>query len=286
MKTRISVIIPYYQGKRYLPQLMQMMEKNARLLREQEDAELEVLLVNDSPWESIPDEADGSRESRSFLLKILTNPSNSGIHATRAHGLKAAEGEYVLFLDQDDGIVDGCLLSQLRQIGDADFVVGNGYDGEPGGGRHLIFADAAVQMAATELRTHYYYNNLIRSPGQVLIRKSSIPPYWTEQILENNGSDDAFLWILMLCDGCRAAVNRDVVYDHTFTGENASSNREAMLCSQMEVVSKLKGIASPVGMWAFRRRAEYYCTDGEAHRLRFLDVGILRKLCTPKRRVG
>ena len=35
----------------------------------------------------------------------------------------------------------------------------------------------------------------------------------------------------MLCDGCRAAVNRNVVYEHTFTGENASSNHEAMLLS-------------------------------------------------------
>ena len=128
------------------------------------------------------------------------------------------------------------------------------------------------------MKCQYYYNNLIRSPGQVLIRKSSIPAYWSEQIMKNNGSDDAFLWILMLCSGARAAVNEELVYEHVYTGENTSGNNEAMLRSQMEVAEKLKGIASPIGMWAFCRRAKYYCTGGRAHRLRYPDVGLLRTI--------
>ena len=94
--------------------------------------------------------------------------------------------------------------------------------------------------------------------------------------MKNNGSDDAFLWILMLCKGARAAYNEELVYEHVYTGENTSSNNEAMLRSQMEVAEKLKGIASPLGMWAFSRRAKYYCTGGTAHKLRYLDVGLLR----------
>ena len=81
-----------------------------------------------------------------------------------------------------------------------EWALSNGYDDEPGGGRHLIFADRRQQLCATDLDCHYYYNNLIRSPGQVLIRKSSIPEYWSEHTLIHNGSDDAFLWILMLCN--------------------------------------------------------------------------------------
>ena len=207
---------------------------------------------------------------------MLTNPQNSGIHATRVNGLNAAEGEFVQFLDQDDRITDSCLLSQYNSIGNADFVIGNGYDEERNGGKHLIFTNPSVQSAAGDLKCQYYYNNLIRSPGQVLIRRSSIPVYWAEQIMKNNGSDDAFLWILMLCRGAKAAINEEVVYEHVYTGENSSSNNEAMLRSQMEVAEKLKGIASPIGMWAFCRRAKYYCTGGAAHKLRYPDVGLLR----------
>ena len=96
--------------------------------------------------------------------------------------------------------------------------------------------------------------------------------------MENNGSDDAFLWILMLCSGAKAAINEELVYEHVYTGENSSSNNEAMLQSQMEVAEKLKGIASPIGMWAFCRRAKYYCTSDAVHKLRYPDVGPLRAI--------
>ena len=277
MSAAVSVIIPYYQGRRYLPDLLSMMERNAEILRDETGQETEVLLVNDSPWEK-PDVERITRgdTETNYCLRILTNPENSGIHATRVNGLKAAEGEFVQFLDQDDRISDRCLLSQYRAIGDADLVIGNGYDEEPDGGKHLVYSNASEQAAAGNLRCQYYYNNLIRSPGQVLIRRASIPAYWSEQIMKNNGSDDAFLWILMLCNGARAAYNEELVYEHVYTGENTSSNNEAMLRSQMEVAEKLKGIASPLGMWAFTRRAKYYCTGGTAHKLRYPDVGLLR----------
>lgn len=279
MSITISVIIPWYQGQRYLSGLLSMMERNAEILRDEAGKEMEVLLVNDSPWENLEAElkkqADGAA---AYRLKVITNPQNSGIHATRVNGLKAAEGEYVQFLDQDDRVMNRCLLSQYSSIGDADFVIGNGYDGERDGGRHLIFANSIAQAAAGDLKCQYYYNNLIRSPGQVLIRKSSIPAYWSEQIMKNNGSDDAFLWILMLCSGAKAAINEELVYEHVYTGENSSSNNEVMLLSQMEVAEKLKGIASPIGMWAFCRRAKYYCTSDAVHKLRYPDVGLLRAI--------
>lgn len=281
MSVAISVIIPWYQGQRYLPGMLSMMERNAEILRDEAGIEMEVLLVNDSPWENLETELKKQIKIEvAYRLKVLTNPQNNGIHATRVNGLKAAEGEFIQFLDQDDRISDRCLLSQYKSIGDADFVIGNGYDGEQDGGRHLIFASPTVQAAAGDLKCQYYYNNLIRSPGQVLIRKSSIPAYWSEKIMNNNGSDDAFLWILMLCGGARAAVNDEIVYEHVYTGENSSSNNEAMLQSQMEVAEKLKGIASPIGMWAFCRRAKYYCTGSTAHKLRYSDVGLLRAICS------
>ncbi len=279
MSTAISVIIPYYQGQKYLPDLLSMMERNAEILRKEAGKETEVLLVNDSPWDDLKKALESLENAAdSFHLRVLTNSENSGIHATRVNGLKAAEGAFVQFLDQDDRITDRCLLSQYEAIGDADFVIGNGYDGERNGGKHPFYSSASAQAAAGNLNCQYYYNNLIRSPGQVLIRKSSIPVYWSEQIMKNNGSDDAFLWILMLCNGAKVAINEELVYEHVYTGENTSSNNEAMLRSQMEVAEKLKGIASQIGMWAFSRRAKYYCTGGRAHRLRYPDVGLLRTI--------
>ena len=53
MSVAISVIIPWYQGQRYLPGLLSMMERNAAILRDESGKEMEVLLVNDSPWENL-----------------------------------------------------------------------------------------------------------------------------------------------------------------------------------------------------------------------------------------
>ena len=124
MSIAISVIIPYYQGKRYLPDLRSMMERNAEIFRKETGKEIEVLLVNDSPWEKIePELKPWGNSSVPYRLKVLTNSQNSGIHATRVNGLNAAEGEFVQFLDQDDRITDFCLLSQYNSIGNADFVM-------------------------------------------------------------------------------------------------------------------------------------------------------------------
>ena len=273
MSTVVSVVIPYYHGDRFVPRLLHMMEENADLLIKNGENELEVLFVNDSPEETVIVKGD-----HSFQIKILTNPKNQGIHAARVHGLKKAKGEYILFLDQDDMITGNCLESQLRHIGEADLVIGNGYDTEPGGKKHLIFRDRAHQIAATHISCHYYYNNLIRSPGQVLIRKSSIPQYWADHILKNNGSDDALLWILMLSQNCKTEINEESLYIHTFTGENASGDDSAMLHSQMEVAELVKGIASPLGMHEFRRRAKYYCQGKDNKKLGYLDVGLSRAL--------
>ena len=273
MKPVVSVVIPYYHGARYLDDLLTMMHCNAELLREKRGESAELVFVNDSPEETLQ-----IPEQKLFQVKILTNSSNQGIHASRVDGLREAEGEYILFLDQDDRITDTCLNSQLEHIGEADFVIGNGMELLQDGSRKVIFSSREKQLCAADVKCHYFYNNLIRSPGQVLFRKTATPPYWTDHIMKNNGSDDAFLWILMLCSGKRAAINEETVYEHVYTGENTSASDEGMLRSQREAAALLKGRADPFGMWAFRRRAEYYCLNGSGHSIRYADVGILRFL--------
>ena len=273
MKPIVSVIVPYYHGASRLDTILAMMERNAQVLREKRKEEMELLFVNDSPEEALV-----ISEQSLYSVKVLPNPKNMGIHASRVNGLIEAEGEYVHFLDQDDLISDECLYSQLERIGKADFVIGNGYERQPDGTKKLIFSSAKKQQCAADLNCHLFYNNLIRSPGQVLIRKNSIPSKWSENILKNNGSDDAFLWILMLSSGRSAAINETPVYEHVYTGNNTSENTAGMLRSKKEAAKLLKGIVSPVGLWAIQRRAEYFCLKGSAHAFRYADVGLLRKI--------
>lgn len=269
----VSVIVPCYHGNSYIPGIVSMLERNRQQLPA--GCALELVLVNDSPDIPLPELPQSC-----FQVNTVVNPHNCGIHTSRVNGLKAAEGEYILLLDQDDVITDNCIRSQLQAIGTADFVLANGYDMLPDGSKRPLYETEKKQRRAVTLSCCYYYNMLIRSPGQVLIKKNSIPAVWLRDTLSANGSDDAYLWILMLLDGRKPAVNPDMLYVHMLTDSNASANLSSMLASQLEVAQKLRGKADRAGMKAFERRARYYCSadNSISLRLRYADVGILRRL--------
>ncbi len=273
LKPAVSVIVPYYHGSAYVDRIIQMIDSNAKVMQEERDESVELIIVNDSPEEELSIE-----DQERYPVKLLINPENSGIHASRVKGLKEAKGEYILFLDQDDVITDNSIFSQRQSIDGADFVIGNGYEELPDGSRRLIFATAEKQQCAADLNCHLYYNNLIRSPGQILIRKSAIPVYWTDHIMKNNGSDDALLWILMLSGGRAGVINRSAVYEHLHTGSNTSGDGQGMLRSKKEAAQLLEGIVPKAGIWAIQRRAEYYSREGHARFISYADVGLLRKL--------
>ena len=103
--TVISIITPYYYGKKHLNHLIEMIEQNNRNL-EGYDASIEFVIVNDSPNEEINEELF---KNYKFDYQIIINEQNCGIQKSRVNGLKKAKGEYALFLDQDDEIMSNCI---------------------------------------------------------------------------------------------------------------------------------------------------------------------------------
>ncbi|NOJ77036.1 glycosyltransferase [Myxococcus xanthus] len=88
----VSILVPYYNMGRYLPETL-------RSIRAQTFTDYEIILVDDGSTDS---------ESRALLetlhapdLHILRQP-NGGLSAARNAGLRAARGRYVLPLDPDD----------------------------------------------------------------------------------------------------------------------------------------------------------------------------------------
>lgn len=99
----LSVIIPVYNGKRYLEETIR------HILKSQYD-NLEIILIDDGS-------TDGSTE---VILKVMKTDKrihyyrqeNKGITAARNCGVEMAKGEYLCFCDQDD-IVDSRMYSIL-----------------------------------------------------------------------------------------------------------------------------------------------------------------------------
>ena len=92
-KIRISAIVPVYNVQDYLKQCLDS-------LCQQSDPFDEVILVNDGSTD----------ESQKICEKYcdrynnfnLVNQSNQGLSSARNSGMKAAEGDYIVFIDSDD----------------------------------------------------------------------------------------------------------------------------------------------------------------------------------------
>lgn len=91
----ISVIIPIYNTRDYLPRCLTSILKNTY-------QNLEILCIDDGSTDGSAEVLDEFAQSDA-RLKII-HKANEGISATRNLGLNLASGEYVAFIDSDDWI--------------------------------------------------------------------------------------------------------------------------------------------------------------------------------------
>lgn len=236
----ISIITPVYHGNNYLDKLIKNIES---ITNTQYINSIELVLVNDSP--EIPFNYSPSKK-----LKIteVINSKNVGIHQSRINGLKESSGEYIIFLDQDDSLTSQSInnyASMIEQYNDFDIVLSNGYIEDNNNQKNLIFKDKHSQRFATSEKPYLLARDFIVSPGQCLIKKTSIPREWTDKGLTNNGTDDFLLWLLMFNDKAKIICNYEAAYIHKHTGNNLSLNNEKMRKSQKEMLSFLERSAYP-----------------------------------------
>lgn len=233
---KISIITPIYEGNKYLDRYLKSVQLAVNEFVKNKTNSVEVVLINDSPWVEV--EYD-STLIQGFELKLIENNKNCGIHKSRINGLKESTGDYILFLDQDDLITTVCLSALAKAIGRADIALGNGTF-EKKKTTEDIFANRFSQDFATNPFVYRWIRDFVVSPGQCLIKKSSIPEYWIEHPLKNNGTDDYFLWLLMFNAGAVMTSCRDKVYIHKYTGTNYSLDDNKMFNSTREMLHLLR----------------------------------------------
>ncbi|MEL6438410.1 MAG: glycosyltransferase family A protein [Cyanobacteria bacterium J06621_8] len=87
---KVSVIIPAYNGDRYLGAAIES-------IREQTYQDYEIIVIDDGSTDNTAQIVQQYGDS----VQYLTQP-NQGVAASRNRGLATAQGEYIAFLDQDD----------------------------------------------------------------------------------------------------------------------------------------------------------------------------------------
>jgi len=117
MEMRFSIVIPLYNVEKYLKDCLDS-------VLNQTFADWEAICVNDGSTDhsAVILEEYAAKDSR---FKTFNQP-NGGLSAARNTGLKAAIGEYVLFLDSDDWLEPNALERISESLTDEDMLCFSG----------------------------------------------------------------------------------------------------------------------------------------------------------------
>ncbi len=103
----ISVVIPVYNVEKYL-------ERCIESVVNQTYNNLEIIIVNDGSTDASLEVAN--RMKAKYPKLIIIDQENSGVSSTRNAGMKAANGDYIAFLDSDDWVAPDCYEYMLNLI--------------------------------------------------------------------------------------------------------------------------------------------------------------------------
>jgi glycosyltransferase involved in cell wall biosynthesis len=92
MSPKITVLMPVYNGAKYLPEAINS-------ILSQTFSDFEFLIINDG---SIDNSANIIKSFRDKRINFINNPSNSGLVVVLNQGLLMAQGRYIARMDADD----------------------------------------------------------------------------------------------------------------------------------------------------------------------------------------
>lgn len=117
MKEKVSVVIPIYNGQKYLQECLDS-------VLNQTYKNIEVILVNDGSTDDSLKICEKNREIDKRI--VIVDKENGGVTLARKTGVKKATGKYVMFVDCDDWLDKDILEVFMKAIlkENADIVVG------------------------------------------------------------------------------------------------------------------------------------------------------------------
>lgn len=119
----ISIIVPVYNVSEYLSECL------LSIVNQSSKDNIECILVDDCGTDnSIEIANDFIRDYQEAInFRVIHHEQNRGLSAARNSGIRAAQGDYLLFLDSDDELLPKCLAAfnaVLQQHPDIDLIQG------------------------------------------------------------------------------------------------------------------------------------------------------------------
>ena len=177
MEYKISVIIPVYNGERYINGCLESLNKQTL-------DNIEIIFVNDGSTDQTRDILKKISNSRDNIKVI--NQNNSGPGKARNEGIRIAKGEYIKFLDVDD-VQDREMLQKMYKMieeTNSDVVVcGIKEVSKEGTQYRLLEFDTGTVLESNEIK-EFILKKVIRNGGGIFA--SSVNKMYKRSFIQGN----------------------------------------------------------------------------------------------------
>ena len=229
----VSVIIPAYNAAEFIGETLDS-------IFAQTFARYEVIVINDGS----PDTAQLERVLQRYPANLrYIKQANQGAAAARNAGLRAANGEFVAFLDADDRWWPEFLERQMELLDStkADLVFSDArlFGESPLSGRTFMQMDPPQGEVTPENLLSVKVTVLTST---VLARKAPIMKVGLFDESLRRGQDFE-LWLRLAKAGARFAYRREVLADHRIVESGLSGGTLSQLQRTLAVLETIKGRA-------------------------------------------
>ncbi|MGI9067141.1 MAG: glycosyltransferase family 2 protein [Pyrinomonadaceae bacterium] len=230
----VSIVMPAYNAAPYIGETLDSVFA-------QTFTDFEVIVVNDGS----PDTVELERALEPYMSRIRYIKQKSlGAGAARNEGLRAAQSEFIAFLDADDLWLPNYLEEQLKFIGENDFDLvcadAMHFGDSPLAGKTYMEAfmeSAPLVGEVTFLGLVSAEQSLITS-GIVARRALIIEVGFFDERLRN--SQDFDLWLRLLRQGARLAYQRQLLLRYRCHEKSLSGDEINRTVRQLRVFDKIE----------------------------------------------
>ena len=203
----VSIIVPIYNAEKYLDSCIQS------VLR-QTYTNWELILIDDGST----DKSGRIAEEYGFADERITvfHQKNLGVSLARNQGIDEATGNYVVFLDADDELIEDCLAKtvNIAEETNADVVAGRSCENQE------LFQDRIIWTGAEALENSLKDHLFTYSACAKLIRRDFIgKTRFTPDIRIN---EDSYFVFQLLCKQNVFVLTNDVIYFYRANSESSS----------------------------------------------------------------